>query len=60
MFNRSLFKSDNQNWKTPKKLYDELDKEFHFDFDPCPPNPAFDGLNIEWGGGKLRQSSIQE
>ena len=26
----------NDDWKTPKDLYDSLDKEFHFDFDPCP------------------------
>lgn len=43
------FSSQRQNWKTPKAFYSELDKEFHFDFDPCPPNPQFDGLNIEWG-----------
>lgn len=24
-----------QDWYTPKALYDELNKEFHFDFDPC-------------------------
>jgi site-specific DNA-methyltransferase (adenine-specific) len=42
------------NWETPKYFYDELDKEFHFDFDPCPLNeglitPENDGLLIEWG-----------
>jgi len=27
-------------WLTPPKLYEELDREFHFDFDPCPyPRP---------------------
>lgn len=43
------FSSQRMNWKTPKAFYEELDKEFGFDFDPCPPNPEFDGLNIEWG-----------
>ena len=37
------------DWKTPKALYDNLDQEFHFDFDPCPTNPTFDGLKIDWG-----------
>jgi hypothetical protein len=37
------------NWKTPQWLYDQLDAEFNFDFDPCPPHPTFDGLTIEWG-----------
>lgn len=43
------FSSQSDNWKTPARFYEELDKEFHFDFDPCPPNPTFDGLSIEWG-----------
>lgn len=38
------------NWKTPRKFYEMLKEEFYFDFDPCPPNPVFDGLSIEWGG----------
>ena len=38
-------------WLTPPELMAELDKEFHFDFDPCPyPLPeGFDGLEAEWG-----------
>jgi phage N-6-adenine-methyltransferase len=52
MKNRNLIHSD--NWATPKKLYDELDAEFNFDFDPCPLNigeidPSNDGLIIDWG-----------
>lgn len=43
------FKSERQNWKTPKAFYQALDSEFNFDFDPCPPNPRFDGLSIDWG-----------
>jgi len=46
---RALFTSERQNWKTPKAFYEALDQEFFFDFDPCPSNPAFDGLSIEWG-----------
>jgi len=49
MFNKSLFSSVRNDWKTPKDLYDKLDAEFNFDCDPCPVNPTFDGLNIEWG-----------
>lgn len=41
--------SKNQFWKTPKVVYEQLDNEFHFDFDPCPVNPEFDGLNMDWG-----------
>lgn len=43
------FSSARQDWKTPKAFYQALDSEFRFDFDPCPPNPKFDGLSVEWG-----------
>ena len=38
-------------WLTPTDLYDKLNAEFNFDFDPCPyPLPeGFDGLTCEWG-----------
>lgn len=42
----------NDDWKTPQDLYDSLDKEFHFDFDPCPFKhdiTLWNGLEIEWG-----------
>jgi len=38
------------DWQTPKDLYNTLDRMFHFDFDPCPVNPQFDGLRIKWHG----------
>jgi len=52
MKNRNIKHTD--NWETPKSLYDELNSEFNFDFDPCPLNtgeikPEKDGLKIEWG-----------
>lgn len=49
MVNKALFSSANDNWKTPKAVYQTLDAEFGFDFDPCPTKPDFDGLAIEWG-----------
>jgi hypothetical protein len=38
-------------WLTPSELYENLNTEFRFDFDPCPhPLPAgFDGLTCDWG-----------
>ena len=52
MKNRNLNAGD--NWATPKELYDKLDTEFHFNFDPCPYcegeiPPEKDGLLIDWG-----------
>lgn len=38
-------------WLTPPDVYQRLNDEFSFDFDPCPfPLPrGFDGLTCEWG-----------
>jgi len=38
-------------WITPPEMYQSLDREFHFDFDPCPhPRPAgYNSLVIPWG-----------
>ena len=50
MKNRNLNHKD--DWKTPIDFYVKLDKEFSFDFDPCPLNhdiTEWDGLKIEWG-----------
>jgi len=48
MNNKLFFSSDLQTGKTPDDLYNILDNEFHFDFDPCPQNSKFDGLTISW------------
>ena len=48
MLNKALFSSASGKWTTPPELYEELNREFHFDFDPCPVNPTFDGLAISW------------
>ena len=52
MKNRNLEHSN--HWATPPFVYDELNKCYNFDFDPCPYNegeiaPETDGLKIEWG-----------
>jgi site-specific DNA-methyltransferase (adenine-specific) len=47
--NRALFSSMKMDWQTPKAVYQVLDAEFRFDFDPCPLAPDFDGLTAEWG-----------
>jgi len=56
--NKHMLTSLKQDWKTPKELYKKLDKEFHFDFDPCVNNyirffrrlnRKSNGLNCEWG-----------
>lgn len=47
MKNRNLNHKD--DWSTPGNLLDKLNKEFNFDFDPCPLHSDFDGLTANWG-----------
>lgn len=49
MKNRNLNHRD--DWMTPSYLYEHLNEEFQFDFDPCPfmhDTSEWDGLEIEW------------
>lgn len=46
---KGLMTSLSPHWTTPKWLYQELDKEFHFDFDPCPIHSNQDYLSKSWG-----------
>lgn len=51
----SLFFQEEQGLRdqlaqTPESLLKHFEEEYgHFDFDPCPPDPSFDGLNVSWG-----------
>lgn len=51
LFTFSRFQKDrNQFAQTPDELYQDLSETFGpFDFDPCPVDPTFDGLSVEWG-----------
>ena len=56
----ALYSSKTDMWETPQDLFNELDKEFHFDLDVCatPENtkckafytPDHDGLIQPWNG----------
>ena len=46
---KGMMTSLSPHWATPKWLYEDLDKEFGFDFDPCPLNSTKDNLNSNWG-----------
>ena len=48
MINKGLFSSASQHWATPRELYEELDKEFNFNDDPCPLHGE-GGLDRRWG-----------
>ncbi len=55
-FNKVMFSSATDHWSTPKDVYDALDREFHFDFDPCPlggfiggTHDGETGIGMAWG-----------
>lgn len=45
--NKVLFSSTHDHWKTPQIVFDNLDKEFHFNDDPCPLY-GIGGLSRNW------------
>lgn len=55
-----MYMSKSNEWATPQDFFDELDKEFHFNLDPCATDEnhkceryftkADDGLSKDWGG----------
>lgn len=50
------FSSQTVEWATPKAVYDVLDSEFSFDFDPCPLGGDLDGtarLFNSWEGKRV-------
>lgn len=47
--NSNTYKTFNINEKTPTGFYRQLDEEFLFNFDPCPLNAGFNGLECKWG-----------
>lgn len=59
MNNDLMFSSATDEWYTPLDFFQELDKEFHFNLDPCATTenhkcPLFytreqDGLKQNWG-----------
>ena len=49
MKDRNIVHKD--DWATPPYFYDEINKEFDFNYDPCPYQndiKKHDGLNVEW------------
>lgn len=55
-----MFSSKSDEWYTPIDFFNELDKEFHFDLDPCATDENHkcdkyftkesNGLSQKWGG----------
>ena len=47
--NSNTYKTFNVHENTPVGFYNQLDSEFHFNYDPCPEHPLKDGLTTDWG-----------
>jgi DNA N-6-adenine-methyltransferase (Dam) len=50
------FSSASDRWATPKAVYDSLNSEFGFNFDPCPLDGTENGLAMlltQWGGKRV-------
>lgn len=55
-----MYMSRSNEWATPQSFFDELDREFHFNLDPCATDQNHkceryftsenDGLSQNWGG----------
>ena len=58
-----MFSSNSDEWSTPQGFYDQIDKEFHFNLDPCATEEnhkcenfftaADDGLSRSWEGQRV-------
>lgn len=66
-----MFSSNTDQWATPQEFFDELNREFNFNLDPCADetnhkcenyfDEAIDGLKQSWGGVlRILQSSIRQ
>jgi phage N-6-adenine-methyltransferase len=64
MVDKALFSSNSDSWQTPKKLYNELNKTYEFELDPCttkdnPLNTPYfytkedNGLKRSWNYGNV-------
>lgn len=58
-----MFSSKTDQWATPIDFFEELNKEFHFNLDPCADDTnhkcdkyftaSIDGLSQNWGGYRV-------
>lgn len=63
MLTSGLMSSNSNEWQTPRALFEQLNKEFAFDLDPCSTDAnalceahftaESDGLAQSWGGASL-------
>lgn len=59
----AMYSSSTDQWATPQDFFNELNKEFSFDLDPCADENNHkceryftkeqDGLKMDWGGSRV-------
>lgn len=70
MIQKGMYTSKSDEWETPDALFQDLDREFHFDLDACASDDnhkceryftiEHDGLSQNWGGaayGAIRRTA---
>lgn len=71
MIAKGMMTSLTPEWATPKKVFDSLNEEFHFNLDPCCTHENAkcerhftkedDGLSKDWGGASgILQSTLRQ
>jgi len=53
---QACFSSASDRWATPKDVYENLNREFRFTYDPCPLDGNVDGLSplfSKWTGERV-------
>lgn len=70
MITKGLMSSNTDEWGTPRKFFEELDSEFHFDLDVCANEMNHkcvmyytkeqDGLKQTWGGKFIATHLMEE
>jgi hypothetical protein len=56
IFSGAMFSTKSDRYATPQHIYNELNKEFQFNFDPCPLDGEANGLStlfVSWAGKRV-------
>ena len=49
-FQGKILGKASDHYATPRAFYDQLNRKYHFNMDPCPYKSTVDGLQLQWRG----------